>query len=222
MVQLKDRVGWQKVRALLPLFASVAKASIAEEITLFKRYAWGDRMRMAGLYLLFWGGLVSGIWQLAIGFYEGPNFAAQRIVVVDDIAEWQSEGQHNTRFTHWMLEYHFVSSKGETLSRRITVNSDDPGARQVRDAAVGDKLLLRVGVPAGEPGATLGVNKAVRQGLAIVLLSLAFWYFSREGFLAIDEETGKVVPDKAKLIKFLLLFFGVMYGGLWLTSPVIP
>jgi len=92
----------------------------------------------------------------------------------------------------------------------------------VRNAEVGDELLLRVGVPAGEPGVTFGVNKAVRQGLAIVLLSLAFWYFSREGFLAIDKETGKVVPDKAKLIKFLLVFFGTMYGMLWLTSPVIP
>lgn len=222
MVQLKDRARWRKALAFLPLFASVAKASIAEEITLFKRYGWGDRMRLAGLYLLFCGGLLSGIWQVAVGFYEGPNFAAQRIVVVDDIAEWQSEGRHNTQFTHWTLGYHFVSSKGEAQSRRITVNHDDPGANQVRNAEVGDELLLRVGVPAGEPGATFGVNKAVRQGLAIVLLSLALWYFSREGFLAIDEETGKVVPDKAKLIKFLLLFFGVMYGGLWLTSPVIP
>lgn len=187
-----------------------------------KRYDWGDRMRMAGLYLLFWGGLLSGIWQVAVGYYEGPNFAAQRIVVVDYIAEWQSEGRHNTRFTHWTLGYHFVSSKGETQSRRITVNPDDPGGNQVRGAEVGDELLLRVGVPAVEPGATFGVNKAVRQGLAIVFLSLAFWYLSREAFLAIDDETGKVVLDKAKFIKFLLAFFGTMYGGLWLTSPVIP
>ena len=222
MDQLKDRAGWRKALAFLPLFASVAKAGIAEEIILFKRYGWGDRMRLAGLYLLFCGGLLSGIWQVAVGFYEGPNFATQRIVVVDYIAEWQSEGRHSTQFTHWTLGYHYVSSKGETQSRRITVDHDDPGANQVRNAEVGDELLLRVGVPAGESGATFGVNTVVRQGLAIVLLSLAFWCFSREGFLTIDEETGKVVPDKAKLIKFLLLFFGVMYGVLWLTSPVIP
>lgn len=222
MDQLKDKAGLRKVLAFLPLFASVAKTSIADEIALFKRYGWGDRMRLAGLYLLFCGGLLSGIWQVVVGLYEGPNFAAQRIVVVDYIAEWESEGRHNTHFTHWTLGYHFVSSKGEKQSRRITVNPDDPGAQQVRSSEVGDELLLRVGVPAGDPGATFGVNIAVRQGFAFVFLSLALWYFSREGFLAIDEETGKVVPDKIKLIKLLLLFFGVMYGGLWLTSPVIP
>lgn len=222
MDQLKSPSGWRKWFSSLPLLASLIKPSIDAEILFFKRLAWKDRVQIAGLYLLFWGGLLSGIWQVALGFYEGPNFAATRIVVVDYIAEWTEEGRHNTRFTHWSLEYHYVSSKGETVSRRITVNSDDPGARQVRDAEVGDELLLRVGVPAGEPGAAFGFNKAVRQGMAIVLLLLVLWYFSRDGFLAIDEETGKVVPDKTKVIKLLVAFFGTMFGMLWLTSPVIP
>lgn len=221
MDPLKDYAGWRRWIIFVPLFVATAKDCIGAEIAFFKRLPWKTRISIGCLYLAFWGGLLAGAWQIGIGFYEGPNFAAPRIVVVDDIATWRSVGRHNTTYTHWTLEYHFASRNGENLSRRININSDDPPAKQVRDAEVGDEILLRVGVPADEPDAVFGFNKTVRQGLAIVLLLLVLWYFSREGFLDIDAATGKVVLAKGRFIKFLSAFFGVMFGLLWLTSPVI-
>lgn len=196
----------------------LAAACFAAEISHLKRLGWKDRLSMAGLYLVFWGGLFAGLWQIGQGFYEGPNFAAARVVVVDYIAEWRAEGRHDTSIAYWTVGYHFVSSKGETISRRISVNSDDPAASRVRNAEVGNEILIRVGVPMGEPGAEFGINKAVRQGLAIVLVLPMLAYFFRESFL----ETGKVTTARIKVIKFWLIFCGAMFVLLWLTSPVIP
>lgn len=222
MDQQKRHAGWRRWIAFSPLLALTAKDYVGEQIGFFKRLPWKNRLSIGGLYLAFWAGLLAGLWQIGLGFYEGPNFAATRIVTIEDVATWHSKGKHNSSHTHWTLDYHFVSSKGESVSRRIKVNSDDPAASRVRDANIGDEILLRVGVPGDEPDAVFGINKTVRQGLAIVLLLLVLWYFSREGFLDIDAATGKVVPAKGRFIKLLLAFFGVMFSLLWLTSPVIP
>jgi len=186
----------------------LAAVCLAAETAHLKRLGWKDRLSMAGLYLAFWGGLFAGVWQIGQGFYEGPNFAAARVVVVDYIAEWRAEGRHNISIAYWTVGYHFFSAKGETVSRRISVNSDDPAAGRVRNAEVGDEILIRVGVPMGEPGADFGINKTVRKGLGIVSLLLVLLYFWRNGFQSV--------------VKFLLVFFGTMFGLLWLTSPVIP
>lgn len=222
MDQLKHLPVWRKWIAFAPLLGLTIKDYIRERISLFKYLSWKDRVSIGGLYLAFWAGLLAGVWQIGLGFYEGPNYAATRIVVVDDVGTWHSESRHNTSSIYWTLGYHFTSSKGEKVSRRITVTSVDVGSSRVREAATGDEILLRVGVPGSEPDAVFGINKEVRQGLAIVSLLLVLWYFSREGFLDIDSTTGKVVPAKGRFIKLLLAFFGAMYGVLWLCSPVIP
>lgn len=222
MDELKTRTGWRSWLCFAPLFLSYLKDRLREEVSFFKGISWKSRLWAVAIYLAFLAGLLAGVWQIAVGFYEGPNFAAARIVVVDAIAEWHSAGRHNTDYTSWTLEYHFVSSNGENISRSIQVNADDPAASLLRHANAGDELLLRVGVPAGEPGAKFGFNKVVRQGLGTVLLLLILWHFSRQDFLEIDADSGQVVPAKGRLIKFLLVFFGAMFGLLWLTSPVIP
>lgn len=197
-------------------------ARLREELDFFRRLCWKDRLSMGGVYLAFWAGLIAGLWQVGQGLYEGPNYAAARVVVVDDVAEWRTEGNPNAGVAYWTLGYHFIRANGETVSRRISVNPDDPAASRIRNAKAGDEILIRVGVPSDEPGAAFGINKDVRQGLAITCLLLILWYFGRDGFLDIDAATGNVVPAKARVIKLLLALFGTLLGLLWLTSPVIP
>lgn len=203
-------------------FLKAGRNRLRDEIAFFRQLRWKDRLSAASVHLAFWGGLLAGAWQVGQGLYEGPNYAAARAVVIDQIAEWRTEGKPNAGVAYWSLEYHFVRSNGETVSRRISVNSDDQAASRIRDAKTGDEILLRIGVPSGEPGAVFGINKDVRQGLAIICLLLVLWYFGRDGFLDIDAASGEVVPAKARVIKLLLAFFGTMLGLLWLTSPVIP
>ncbi len=130
MIQLKHRPCLRKWIAFAPLLGLTVKDFIVERISLFKYLSWKDRLSIGGLYLAFWAGLLAGVWQIGLGFYEGPNYAATRIVVVDDVGTWRSESRHNTSNIYWSLGYHFTSSKGEKVSRRITASSDDVGARR--------------------------------------------------------------------------------------------
>lgn len=166
--------------------------------------------------------LLGGIGKIALGLLDGPNFSATRIVVVDQIAQWRTDGRHGTEFVHWTVDYHYQSHQGLTVSGRTKINPDDPGANQIGgDAKTGDEVLLRIGVAAGEPGAVFGFNQAVREGMAMSILPLVWWFFSRGGLLMIDPATGRVMPDKRKVILLLAAFFGAMLALLWLTSPVI-
>lgn len=199
-----------------------ARDWLTSEIACFKRLGWKDRLWLAGINLAFGAGLLAGIWQIGQGFHDGPNFAATRVVVVDDLAAWRAQGQSGDGVAYWTVGYHFTSGKGETLSRRISVSPDDPAASRVRTAKAGDEILMRVGVPREERGAVFGINKTVRRGLAILLALPFFWHFIRGDFLTVDAVSGAVVPAKTRFITLLLAFFATLLGLLWLISPVIP
>lgn len=173
--------------------------------------------------LAFWCLLLFGIWQVASGFYEGPNYAATRIVTVDSVGTWTSEGRNGGGNTYWIVRYHYTPGGGESKSGKVTITDYSEATQQIRDATQGNEVLLRIPVDGNEPGARFGINTTVRSGLITMLLLLILGYFYRyKEPLVIDPNTGEVMRSKAFVIQLLLSLFGVMYGVLWLTSPVIP
>ncbi len=185
---------------------------------MFKDPSWKAALFIISLRFAFAAGVLAGSWQIGEGFYEGPNYAANRVVIIDQVGHWRAEGNGSR---YWTVDYHFTSGSGETLHGHTQVTAQDAGASRVEEAERGDEVLLRVGVPGGEADARFVFNTQVRQGLTVVCLLLVLGYFSRQDFLEIDAASGKVFVSKRQLLRFLLAFFGTLFGLLWLCSPVI-
>lgn len=180
-----------------------------------------DRLWDMAWALAFWASLLFGIWHIADGLYHGPNYAATRLVTVDQVNSYTEEdvvniGHHGSKYTYhyWMVDYHYTHDAGHIVTGGIKVENDEPIARRLRKARPGDALLLRIPVAGNESGARWGFNPSVRQGLGIAYSPLVLGYFYRYGEIKLD--------SKIWLLKFLLVFFGGLFGLGWLTSPAIP
>ncbi|MCE1182147.1 MAG: hypothetical protein LWW81_07555, partial [Rhodocyclales bacterium] len=118
-----------------------------------------DAFFIIALRIAFAAGVLAGLWQIGEGFYEGPNYAANRIVIIDQVGHWRAEGNGSR---YWTVDYHFTTSSGETFKGHTQITAQDAGASRVEEAERGDEVLLRVAVPGSEADARFAFNTQVR------------------------------------------------------------